>query len=70
MRSRSPASSPAARPNPSGPFACRSWSSNLHRGKRVTSGGAGRIGSNGFRDDPEGPYDSAGYRRQATGLPR
>jgi hypothetical protein len=48
-----PASSPLTRPDPSGPSAHPSIGSDHHRGKRVTSGGAGRTRSK--RLDPGAP---------------
>jgi hypothetical protein len=69
VRSRPPASSPLTRPDPSGPSAHRSLGSDRHCGKRVTSGGAGWIGSK--RLDPGAPATPRpGYRRQVSGLPK
>jgi hypothetical protein len=53
VNATAPSAKPAARPDPSGPSAHQSLGIRHHRGKRVTSGGARRIGSKRF--DPGAP---------------
>jgi hypothetical protein len=53
VRSRPPSVKPAARPDPTGPSVHRSFGGDRRRGMQVTSGGAGRIGSE--RLDPGAP---------------